>query len=402
VKRQRATLGELLQSREGQQLEFKSTAALDDELILPRSVCSFLNAKGGTVLVGVRDDRSIEGVADAEVAAHRVEDRLASMISPRAAVEVEVEPGPLPGSELLRITVPAAAELHAVSSTKGRFLVPVRQGSRTVVLDWLEIERRLGTRSGRTRAPKPGQTVAGLLSAWIERCEKKSPILAEGGGLYLVLQCDLDSRVEDLKPRLERALIDPSSLGVGYGEGSFADGRGEVRHRTGVLCSGVEVDGYRWLEVTTKEAFVMRFATRLDGSWSWGQSLDEQRASQLIHPYALSQTVSSCASLGAELIRGHASRPTAIEGALELCRLRDRVLPPGPPGPFGYRKLPTWPKTAGDPAPAWHSMDVEDFVERPHALAKLLLDALYREFGWDASKVPFYDSTQSPPRFVYS
>lgn len=397
----RKKLEDLLRSKAGPELEFKGAAAVEDEQILPRSVCSFLNARGGTILVGVKDDRSVEGIANPESAKRRVEDRLVSTVAPRADVAIEVENSPVGDRALLRITVPAGAPgtLHAVNSTRGRFLVPVRQGDRTVTLGWLEIQRKLCGKDDRATAKQSDEEIRGRLDGWVSRCEEKSSVLKERGGLYLVLRAELDSKVPDLGQRLEAALADPPRIGVGSGEGSFSDGRAEVRLGRSVLMSGYESEGYRWLEVTTGDDWELRFATRLDDTWAWGQSLAEQRKSRLIHPYALSQTVSSCVALSAALIRGHTTSGAMIHGALELRHLRGRVLPPGPPAHFGYLEMPSWPKITEDPGPAIQSMKVESFEERPHAFAKLLLDALYSGFGWDASKVPFYDAAQS--RFVY-
>jgi hypothetical protein len=55
-----ASLEEFVAHREGQRLEFKRGAAVDEPQVLPRAVCALLNSDGGTVVVGLAE-RSATG-----------------------------------------------------------------------------------------------------------------------------------------------------------------------------------------------------------------------------------------------------------------------------------------------------------------------------------------------------
>ncbi len=56
-----ASISELLKAGEGETLEFKESFAEERELF--ETLCAFSNSKGGTVLVGVRDDGRVKGVS---------------------------------------------------------------------------------------------------------------------------------------------------------------------------------------------------------------------------------------------------------------------------------------------------------------------------------------------------
>jgi predicted HTH transcriptional regulator len=55
-------LRELLKQDEGLTLEFKDSRILADSLQLAKTFTAFANAEGGTLLIGIKDDKSIEGM----------------------------------------------------------------------------------------------------------------------------------------------------------------------------------------------------------------------------------------------------------------------------------------------------------------------------------------------------
>lgn len=57
-------LRRLIQSGEGQHLEFKAKANFPEKIA--RSICAFANAEGGTLLLGVSDDGKLSGIKDAD------------------------------------------------------------------------------------------------------------------------------------------------------------------------------------------------------------------------------------------------------------------------------------------------------------------------------------------------
>jgi len=55
-------LFELLRQDEGPTLEFKDSRILSDPVKLARILTAFANAEGGALLIGIKDDKSIEGM----------------------------------------------------------------------------------------------------------------------------------------------------------------------------------------------------------------------------------------------------------------------------------------------------------------------------------------------------
>jgi hypothetical protein len=86
----------LVSSRERQQMEFKQRLPRDDEskFKVMKTVCAFANGQGGSLLVGVDDDRNLIGIEERSV--DRVRDQLTQMIGswvePRPTGNFEVLP----------------------------------------------------------------------------------------------------------------------------------------------------------------------------------------------------------------------------------------------------------------------------------------------------------------------
>jgi predicted HTH transcriptional regulator len=100
----------LLGRDEGPQLEFKSREALEDLAKVGREVVGMLNAEGGEVWVGVREEAgravAVEALADPGLARQRLRDYLADSLEPRLQAEVAVEVVEWQGSPaLLRIEI---------------------------------------------------------------------------------------------------------------------------------------------------------------------------------------------------------------------------------------------------------------------------------------------------------
>src|SRR4030065_1710961 len=80
----------LIKKGEGRQLEFKEALNKD---VVAREVCGFLNAKGGQILIGVKDRGLISGIsnAEAEAEAKSLNQFLINNIVPEAPITVSVE-----------------------------------------------------------------------------------------------------------------------------------------------------------------------------------------------------------------------------------------------------------------------------------------------------------------------
>jgi ATP-dependent DNA helicase RecG len=79
---------DILFKQESEQLEFKATVNNDSLAI---AVCAFLNGSGGQILVGVKDDKTVQGVEQAADLARNLEKYLVNAIVPSAPIMVVVE-----------------------------------------------------------------------------------------------------------------------------------------------------------------------------------------------------------------------------------------------------------------------------------------------------------------------
>ncbi len=77
----------LLQQQEGARLEFKVKA---DKDAIAKIITSFINTQGGDILIGVEDDKTIVGLADAEKQCEKIQKMLVDDIKPVAPISTQV------------------------------------------------------------------------------------------------------------------------------------------------------------------------------------------------------------------------------------------------------------------------------------------------------------------------
>ncbi|HQO09033.1 MAG TPA: putative DNA binding domain-containing protein, partial [Clostridiales bacterium] len=90
----------LIADGENEQLGFKSDVLKDS---IAKIICSFLNSKGGTVLIGIDDKKNIVGVKNADKLKADLENYLVAAIVPEAPVTVSIEK--INGKKLLLLKV---------------------------------------------------------------------------------------------------------------------------------------------------------------------------------------------------------------------------------------------------------------------------------------------------------
>lgn len=79
---------DLLSQEEGERLEFQESVRREG---IGKTICSFLNHKGGQLLIGINNNKTIVGVHDAEKAKEALEKYLLEELVPEAPVMVSVE-----------------------------------------------------------------------------------------------------------------------------------------------------------------------------------------------------------------------------------------------------------------------------------------------------------------------
>lgn len=136
---------------EGPRLEFKGADALKDPRIIARNVVAMLNAEGGAIWIGVREEAeravAIESVPDPEVQKRRLQDFLVDTIEPSlSSREVQVEVVREGEVGILRVYVAREADRRPYAFLKegGRHFL-TRVGGRVRPMTREEIFERAGS-----------------------------------------------------------------------------------------------------------------------------------------------------------------------------------------------------------------------------------------------------------------
>lgn len=127
----------LLKKKKGERIEFKQNVPQRDAL--GRVLCSFANAGGGTVVIGVTDHGRVMGIDDARSVAHALLRDAATMLSPSLSVSVNVVE--LKGKGILLVDVPEGLDKPY---TFGR-QVYVRHGDRSELAEVSELRELLSS-----------------------------------------------------------------------------------------------------------------------------------------------------------------------------------------------------------------------------------------------------------------
>ena len=123
------TLLDLLKKGEGESLDFKQKISSYDKIA--KTICSFANTRGGIILVGIKDDRSITGV-DPEEEKFMLEQAAQHYCQPEIFLqyeEIEEE------DELvvLKVTIEESKHKpHASLNKAGQWQVYIRQNDKSV------------------------------------------------------------------------------------------------------------------------------------------------------------------------------------------------------------------------------------------------------------------------------
>lgn len=245
-------LEDYLHSTEGARLEFKRSAAIEDDKILPRAVCGFANTDGGEIVVGIAETaRGLEPdpFPDFERAHRVVLDRLVERLEPVPAFTIERLESAGGGSGM-RIRVEKSSKLHALHG-KGGFKVWKRIGDRMRELTWAEIGAHFGTPFSSSGAVDVEQRLSGWRShaPWTRLAPR---LLQQGGLLFAGRLGEPRDDGTRLNQDLTRAWMErPAELGLDATTFGYATRGGEIVHEEqDWFRSGSVEEAYRVLRVS--------------------------------------------------------------------------------------------------------------------------------------------------------
>jgi len=121
---------DLVRSGETNRIEFKKTLPQPEKFA--KALVSFANTRGGTILVGVQDDKRFVGISDFEEEKFVLEKTASFFCVPEVLFEVSEEM--LDGISIMVIEVPESeTKPHYVLDSKGEKLLYVRSGDQCIL-----------------------------------------------------------------------------------------------------------------------------------------------------------------------------------------------------------------------------------------------------------------------------
>ena len=122
-------LPELLRREEGEQLDFKQRINSFEKIA--RTICAFANTKGGLILVGVKDDRTVTGI-DPEEEKYMLEHAAADYCEPQILLSFEELEDDEDRVVLIVQVEESTAKPHRCLNKQGEWQVYVRQRDKSV------------------------------------------------------------------------------------------------------------------------------------------------------------------------------------------------------------------------------------------------------------------------------
>lgn len=404
--------------REGERLEFKSAQALGRPETIAREVVAMLNAGGGEVWVGLREDDGVavelEAVEQVEGARHRLHDSLIDTIDPSPTNEemrIDVVGG---DAKVLRILVSGRSgrRPYALLQAGGGRVYVTRVGGRIRHLTHEEIHRPAGEREVRTAQARLEEEMkevverAGMPTMWMG-IEPTDPVPG--------LDLDLDRLIE------ADYLVVPRTTGnrtIGR-TFYFLRRRAELDNERFLRREGGR-DGSSWLvarggsyELRIGERAAIRLQAPLDDFTFPGERhprLDALRGHRILDPRGLLEYPTSVLRLVSALLRDDelwtGERPSTFAVALLLVGVDGWYLRPDPEHPYLDPALPD-PRTLRVPPPAWvwkptaHSgdtlpvpplsFDAEQLKQEPDECGYRLLRSVFADFGYGEDEIRAFD-----------
>ncbi len=368
-----------LGQRESQRLEFKAADALKEPEKIAREVVAMLNAEGGEVWVGLREEEgravAVEAVPNAEAEEHRLLDYLVDTIEPPlSGNEVDVDPRDEGEGAVLRIVAAPdpARRPYAFLRKGGRhFVIRIKDRIRPMTRDEL---------LARNQGPQA------LEGAEAKMREEKGAILKRDEGLFW-LSLRPASKVE-IEPRKQRDLLfDPELSGNRRGGWNFANSDRSPVILPDKLMTAPEVR--RRVEIRRDGGMV--FEVPLEDL-----SLGRRGQGKELWPLALLEFPVSGFRLAKAIYDGKLKPGDPVLADLVILGVRGWILRGGAPGQAIALNTPHKYDSSDDLI--WESPLRFDFAEinaSPDGCAYRLVRRVYEAFDFNESTVPGWFDRQS-------
>ncbi len=357
-------------------LEFKAREALKDPEKIAREVVAFLNAEGGEVWVGLREENgravAVEPIADPDRDARRLLDYLIETVEPSPATEIRVEVIEAEGEgPVLQV---------AVRPEQGRgpyaFL---RKGGRHFVkriadrIRPMSREEVFGAKDDRDQSSPLRNTVERA------RAERNRRQEQEKAGLWLRLEPAEPIEIDLQDPRVETLLSEPESSGNRREGWTFSRFQFRPEVRRDHLSTAPE----ELLSVEIHRQGRITFSAPLP-------VLQERGEPREIWPPVLSELVVSALRVAAEVYRGVFSPEAAIVVDVALIGVKGWRLRPGTPVSLTRFRLIPPAQFEDDDFLLDRPLVVPagDLLDNPDSIGYRLIERVYEAFGLRREQIP--------------
>jgi len=365
--------------RESQHLEFKGADALKHPFSISREVVAMLNADGGSIWIGVREDSGyaveVEGLANVELAKENLLNHLLEVVEPRlrwgADGDIAIEEVEHEGRSALRLDVRKTDRgPFAQLKSGGRHFV-IRVDHRICPMTREEVFR-----SGGTSSDEDSSRLKGLRQKAVDRDEP---------GLWIGIEPRPLERVDVQDARLQEALVDPSKSGNRMSGWSFGYGAG-LGIRPEVASERIEYGRYELRKTTVWTDGCVEFWASLAAMYQTSASRNE------IHPLALLEYTVAIMRLAAYLL-GELVQSSVREVVVDraLIRASGWCLPAYAPGTYGYLLREEDPhELEEDPFLPQKALQFhwETFRETPDYAGYMVVRSIYGAFGLGEDRIP--------------
>lgn len=379
------TVGAPLGEREGQRLELKSAAVLERPERIAREVVAMLNAEGGEVWVGVREEggvaMEIEPIVEAEREKERLLDYLVDTLSPSPrGEEVRVQVVQVQGVEeggLLRLRVrPHEGRRPFALVRGGKWEFFTRVGSRLRPMERGEL---FASTSG-------GE--AGVRQAEEQINEEKKEKQAAGEPVLWLRVQPVPALDLDLQDSIfEELASNPVASANRLSGWTFAD----ARQRPRLTAERIAWSRERVLDSSQGTREITRTEFRRDGGAEFEVALDAlRRGGQDLWPIILLEYPVSGLRLARQVYEEGLSTSSHVVADLALFAVGKRMLRPGSPDQVTFLLDEGVRLTEGEDAVSERPLvfTAREFLEETDRCGFRLLRRVYQAFGLREDDIP--------------
>jgi hypothetical protein len=209
-----------LGKQESERLEFKSRDALNDRKTIAREAVALLNAKGGDLWLGIREENGygveVEPIPDASSSAEMLLDFLVDTVEPSpASGELEVKPVSTDFGEVIRVALAEGAlKPYALAGSGGSRVYLTRIGARIRPMSRAEIAKAFAAanRSVEEATAQLREKIEQLLQERHE-IEYQGGVLGRKDGFWLQIRPVSKIRIDLQAGDLEEMFMDPTRTG---------------------------------------------------------------------------------------------------------------------------------------------------------------------------------------------